>query len=336
MKVLIAYDGSGSSEAAIDDLGRAGLRPNGTAKILSIAEVCLPQPDSVDVLKSNVSPVAVEIAAAFRKSGERSAIEASMLARHAEARVRRVLPDWNVSYASTYGSPAREILDTAERMQPDLIVLGSHGQSTFSRYFLGSISQKVLTEALCSVRIARGKIDVDSETTRVIVGFDGSDGALYALHSAAERNWGSGTEIRVVIASEPTMPNSIGRFVPPICSINEEVNISNRQLFEQLGQKALEILRGSGVNATFRLRPGSPKSVLVEEAERWGADCIFVGASSGGSEIQRMLLGSTSSAIAARAFCSVEVVRYRSRRPIVRESAAGPQTNGTNSSDIGP
>src|SRR5205085_4508103 len=114
---------------------------------------------------------------------------------------------------------------------------------------------------------------------------------------------------------------------------NEEVNISDRQLFEHLGQKALEILRESDADATFQIRPGSPKLVLVEEAERWSADCIFVGASSGGREVQRMLLGSTSSAIAARAFCSVEVVRERIRRPLVSESTAGPQANGTYSSD---
>lgn len=47
---------------------------------------------------------------------------------------------------------------------------------------------------------------------------------------------------------------------------------------------------------------------LVEEAETWNADCVFVGAK-GTRGIERLLLGSVSSAVAARAHCSVEVVR---------------------------
>jgi nucleotide-binding universal stress UspA family protein len=47
--------------------------------------------------------------------------------------------------------------------------------------------------------------------------------------------------------------------------------------------------------------------LLIAEAESWGADCIFVGAR-GMGRIGRFLLGSVSSAVAARAHCSVEVV----------------------------
>jgi nucleotide-binding universal stress UspA family protein len=48
--------------------------------------------------------------------------------------------------------------------------------------------------------------------------------------------------------------------------------------------------------------------VLITEAEDWDADCIFVGAK-GMRGIERLLIGSVSAAVAARAHCSVEVVR---------------------------
>jgi nucleotide-binding universal stress UspA family protein len=54
---------------------------------------------------------------------------------------------------------------------------------------------------------------------------------------------------------------------------------------------------------------GNPKEVLIEIAERWKADAIFVGANRYGGRIERFLLGSVSAAVAARAHCSVEVVR---------------------------
>jgi nucleotide-binding universal stress UspA family protein len=54
---------------------------------------------------------------------------------------------------------------------------------------------------------------------------------------------------------------------------------------------------------------GDPKRVLVRHAEEFGADCIFTGATGFSSRAERFLLGSVSAAVAARAHCSVEVVR---------------------------
>ncbi len=58
------------------------------------------------------------------------------------------------------------------------------------------------------------------------------------------------------------------------------------------------------------IRRGNPKEQIIEEAESWGADSIFVGAT-GMRGMDRLLLGSVSSAVAARAHCSVEVVRLK-------------------------
>jgi nucleotide-binding universal stress UspA family protein len=48
--------------------------------------------------------------------------------------------------------------------------------------------------------------------------------------------------------------------------------------------------------------------LLVREAEQWGADSIFVGAR-GLGRLGRLLLGSVSTAVVARAHCTVEVIR---------------------------
>jgi nucleotide-binding universal stress UspA family protein len=42
------------------------------------------------------------------------------------------------------GRPAEEILDYAKNNKIDLIVMASHGRSGISRWFLGSVAQKVL------------------------------------------------------------------------------------------------------------------------------------------------------------------------------------------------
>ena len=53
---------------------------------------------------------------------------------------------------------------------------------------------------------------------------------------------------------------------------------------------------------------GSPKSVILEEAEKFGADLIVVG-SHGYGMVEGFLLGSVSNAVALHAKCSVEIVR---------------------------
>ena len=67
-------------------------------------------------------------------------------------------------------------------------------------------------------------------------------------------------------------------------------------------------LHTRGLAVSSVIRAGDPKHVLLDEAEHWEADGLFVGAR-GLSRVERFLLGSVSAAVAARAHCSVEVVR---------------------------
>ena len=52
-----------------------------------------------------------------------------------------------------YGLPADEILNYAEQKQVDLIVMSTHGRSGISRWFSGSVSEKVVRQSLIPVLI---------------------------------------------------------------------------------------------------------------------------------------------------------------------------------------
>jgi nucleotide-binding universal stress UspA family protein len=67
-------------------------------------------------------------------------------------------------------------------------------------------------------------------------------------------------------------------------------------------------LKRSGLTAQFVIASGNPSAEIMEEAERWGADAIFVGAR-GHRPFERALMGSVSNVVAMEAICSVEVVR---------------------------
>jgi nucleotide-binding universal stress UspA family protein len=311
MKLLIAYDGSRDADAAIDDLRSCGLPPNVSAEVISVAEVWLPPPESIKDTDRTESAYVEEIVRESREKGEKVVTEAQILAGFATGRVKAAFPNWDVTPFATYGSPGWEIVSEAERIDADLILLGAQGQSFLSRLMLGSISQRVLTEADCSVRIGRGRIDLDAGPERIIVGFDGSRGANAAVDSVATRTWHEGTEVKLVSVSEPVLPSTIGRFVTPTIKTAEHTNVSERVWIEKSAKSAIAKLHERGLEASLQVCAGNPKSVLAEEADKWGADCIFMGANAWGSRLERFLIGSTSAAVAARAHCSVEVVRAK-------------------------
>jgi nucleotide-binding universal stress UspA family protein len=49
------------------------------------------------------------------------------------------------------GDAVREILEQADAMQADLLVVGTHGRTGFERLVLGSVAEKVLRKAVCPV-----------------------------------------------------------------------------------------------------------------------------------------------------------------------------------------
>ena len=55
------------------------------------------------------------------------------------------------------GLPHERIAQAARAKRADVVVVGTHGRTGFSRLFLGSVASKVLTVAPCPVLTVRGK-----------------------------------------------------------------------------------------------------------------------------------------------------------------------------------
>jgi nucleotide-binding universal stress UspA family protein len=307
MKLLIAYDGSEGSDIAIDELQREGLPGECEALVVSVAEVWLPPPNEVpeDIFPPNVPP-AVKLA---HQRAERMIEEATALAKHGSERVQRIFPRWRVSYEAMSGSPAFELLNRAREWKPDLIVVGSKGHTAMGRFVFGSVSQKVLTEARTSVLVGRRPTGSGASAERIVVGVDGSTGSQVAVKVVAARMWSPGSEVRVVVAYDPVMNVGISDMSPGI----DELLEAQRTQAEGFAAEAVKELRAGlaekNVTVSYLVEAGDPKRVLVRQAEVFGADCIFTGATGFSDRLERFLLGSVSAAVAARAHCSVEVSR---------------------------
>ena len=90
---------------------------------------------------------------------------------------------------------------------------------------------------------------------------------------------------------------------------SEEMQAALRKQGRNIVNRAIQKLKSNkALSADAVLAPGSPRPVILDEAESWGADLIVLG-SHGYSAWKRFLLGSVSQAVVSHAKCSVEVVR---------------------------
>lgn len=310
MKILIGYDGSAPSEAALADLGRAGLPAEADVLVVAVAEVWLRD----ESLENETPEGQASSAYVMSLRAREGLLDAEVKARKAADHLAAAFPGWKVETKVYPDSPAWGLLRAADEWVPDLVIVGSHGRGAIGRLVLGSVSQKVLTEARSSVRIARNRDEVVGSPARIVLGMDDTPDSLAALDSVAARSWPAGSAVRVVAAIEPTdLP--IG--VPINYDVTqwvEEGTMQQRQRLERAATAAVEKLRGAGLAADAIVAEGAPVRMILDEAKNLGADCIVLGAR-GHRFMERFLLGSVSAAVAARADCSVEIVRPKTEVP---------------------
>ncbi len=304
MKILVGYDGSVCADAALSDLVHAGLPGEAEAVVFSVSELALPPPMSHVV--PNVSSIELQ------KVLDKNAL---VTAERAGERLRKLFPHWSVRAEVQPGSPASTLISRADEWQPDLIVMGSHGRSAVGRLFLGSVSQAALHEAHGSVRIARcreikaGYQPEAARPVRLIVGVDGSEIANAAVAALASRTWPAGSQVRIVHADF-----NISAYAEEhmMAALHEWIAEERGRVLKAI-ESAIVKLRAAGLETSYVVKQGEAKEILLNEAEGFDADCIFLGAKNLG-RAGRLRLGSVSSAVAARARCTVEIVRVPAKK----------------------
>ena len=169
-------------------LKRAGLPRQVEVVVLTIAGELIPLPTSIGGVAKSLPQKPSGGLKEFTGVGK-----ASALANPVD------LPRLEIGAEAAIGSPGSEIIGKADEWRPDLIVVGSHGHTALGRMFFGSVSQKVVNEARCSVRVSRGRIVEPDVPVRIIVGVDGSEEEAHAaVEEIAARNWPVGTEVGMV------------------------------------------------------------------------------------------------------------------------------------------
>ena len=266
-RLLIAYDGSDSARAAIEDLRRAGLGPDVDATVMSVADDGILGDWDEHVLDEPVrqTPATVALTA-----GQLDAIrDARGIAADGAGHLRRLFPNWEIETAVRTDYPPRAVVTMIDEVDASLVVIGSHGKSALARALLGSVSERVLREAACSVRIGRSRTPYCGEGVRIIFGYDGSPDARVALSEIARRQWPAGSAVRVVSMAEPAH-SPVAR-PPGVYDPFEDLAAHEFDRMHRLASRATTYLASAGLSADQIVRVDDPAdgvSTLLSQAEK--------------------------------------------------------------------
>ncbi len=142
MKILIATDGSGYSQKAIEECCRMfSEKKDLEIKIISSYEAVVP----LDAF-ATTAQFSEERDQAAREQAEKYVADAAEM-------INKKLPEAKIKTMVTMDFPERFIVEEAQNWKADLIIVGSHGRGFWGRLTLGSVSNAVIHHAPCSVLI---------------------------------------------------------------------------------------------------------------------------------------------------------------------------------------
>jgi nucleotide-binding universal stress UspA family protein len=147
---------------------------------------------------------------------------------------------------------------------------------------------------------------------KILLAVDSSDCSKAAVQAVAERPWPAGSQIKILSVVEPVYVPTTDAWVLPE-NYYVEIDLAARDQAQIAIAYAVERITASDVaklTIFTEIKEGLAKDIIIEEADRWGAELVLLG-SHGYRGLKKFLLGSVSHAVAAHAHCSVEIVRHR-------------------------
>ena len=182
----------------------------------------------------------------------------------------------------------REIVDLADQLKVDLIVMGRRGRRGLARLMLGHATAQVIGMAHCNVMVVPRAARVEGR--HIVLATDGSRFADAAAVTTTSMAGFCKAKSTVVSVTTP--------------GYGQE----NRQEAEQVVQRIVEHMKSEGIDAEGLVLDGRPDELIVAAARDRDADLIVTG-SHGRTGFERVLLGSTTERILNETDCAVLVVK---------------------------
>jgi nucleotide-binding universal stress UspA family protein len=273
-------------------------------RMLQLKEILIPLDGSREA--ESVLPYLRDLAPKF---GSRVHILGVCIGRKTR-RVNRLLEDYIIEIANglhrdniqaepiiQYGIAADKILDFTVEKEIDLIIMTTHGRSGITRWWMGSVAEKVISEATAPVLLIRSRRPRKTGAAeklhflhKILAPLDGSDIGEAALPYAETLgfNLRASVSLLQVISPPGTIEaNLLGG--PDWRKFVKAMHDAGENYLKSIAEK----LSDRGIKATYEVVTGDPADKIVEYAEDKKIGLIAM-STHGRTGIARWVLGSVA------------------------------------------
>lgn len=298
MRILLAVDGSLSSDRATQLVSSLPLPPDSLIRVVSVKQ------PFTDILAMSWATVGTSDGTAVETEEEIDARHHREAIERAEIALRR--PGIRVEGFLLRGRAGSSIVDEAEAMHAELVVLGSRGHGAIATMVLGSTAAEVVDHAPCPVLVARS-----GSLGSLAFADDGSPSARTAEQALVAWPIFAGRRVDVLTVAETAVPVAAG-FTPGLydevlTSYSRSVDEARHEVVDESTTTAGR-LRDAGLEAEPVVLEGDAAAEIVRYAAERGTGTIVVG-TRGHTGLTRLVLGSVARNVLLHAPCSVLVAR---------------------------
>lgn len=280
-RVLVATDGSEVADAAVAHGVEVAARFDAAVEFLTVVDVRdLENAPTADDRRAAARDVVADLAA--------RADERGLEGRH-EVRT---------------GVPAEAILEHVEDVGADLVVVGTHGRTGYRRLVLGSVAESVLRAAPVPVLTVPPAAAGGEDYQDVLVPTDGSSCAERATDWALTLARRYGARVHGLSVVEP---DALGLDVRSAALLDR-----HRQAATDAVESVAAAAEADGLAVESAVREGRPHRAIGSYVDERGVDLVVMG-THGGTDLDRLLLGSVAERTVRTSPVPVVTVRERSQ-----------------------
>lgn len=282
-RILVPLDGSALADRIIEQVKRLLVRKDHEVVLLSVVE-----PDADPVVREDK----------YREARD-----------HLE-RIRDALVDQGAvaSCRVVIGDPVEEIIAQAQKVQPELVAMATHGRSGITRFVRGSVAEHVIRGCPAPVLVANPRaLDLMSQSPelrfrRILVPIDGSEVSLGILPLVEDLARLYDSEV-LLLRVEWTVPVAAAPYPAEVAALRPPREV----------EASLEPVRKRLEQAGLRARPlaayGPEALEILDAADREQVDLVAM-STHGRTGLSRWIFGSVAE----------QVIRHCTRPLLVRRA----------------
>jgi len=211
-----------------------------------------------------------------------------------------------------YGNAADQILDFTSEKEIDLVIMTTHGRSGITRWWMGSVAEKVISEAAAPVLLVRSKRPKTGDSSdkreiihKILAPLDGSDIGEVAL-----------PYVEAIAAESRATVNLLQVVSPPVTVEADLLGGPDWRKFvkamtdagENYLKTIAERLEAKGIKVTYDVFTGDPADKIIEYAAAKGVSLIAM-STHGRTGLARWVLGSVADKVLHGARLPILLVR---------------------------